>query len=110
MNQFLWGALTTCAWIIGVFFLRFWRLHGDRLFLYFFVAFWALAFNWLWLAMVPSVDETRHYAYLLRLLAFTLIIVGVVDKNRRSRSVPPPAQQVPHRAPTGQTLPGSAWN
>jgi hypothetical protein len=116
VNQFLWGALATCAWIIGIFFLRFWRLHGDRLFLFFFVAFWALAFNWLWLALVPSVDETRHYAYLLRLLAFTVIIIGVADKNRRGHvavqtaSVPSSGPTSPHLAPQSDLDAYSAWH
>ncbi len=84
MNQLLWGALAACAWVIGLFFLRFWRLNRDRLFLFFFVAFWILSVNWLWLAMVPTVDETRHYGYVLRLVAFTLIGFAIIDKNRRS--------------------------
>lgn len=84
MNQLLWGALAACSWVIGLFFLRFWRLNRDRLFLFFFVAFWALSLNWLWLALVPAVPETRHYGYLLRLLAFALISFAIVDKNRRS--------------------------
>jgi hypothetical protein len=28
--------------------------------------------------------ESRHYVYVLRLLAFLLLIAGIVDKNRRS--------------------------
>lgn len=86
MNQFLWGALATSGWIAGLFFLKFWRVSRDRLFLFFFLAFWMLALNWLGLAMMPSISETRHQVFILRLFAFVLIIVGVVDKNRRSRA------------------------
>jgi hypothetical protein len=85
MNQFLWGALAMSGWIAGLFFLKFWRVSGDRLFVFFFLAFSMLALNWLGLALVPSVTETRHQVFILRLLAFVLIIVGVVDKNRRDR-------------------------
>jgi uncharacterized membrane protein len=85
MNQLLWGALAMSGWVAGLFFLRFWRAGRDRLFLFFFLAFWTLALNWLALALVPSVSETRHQLYTLRLLAFFLIIVGVLDKNGRSR-------------------------
>jgi hypothetical protein len=85
MNQFLWGALAMSGWLAGLFFLKFWRVSGDRLFMFFFLAFSMLALNWLGLALVPSVAETRHQVFILRLLAFVLIIVGVVDKNRRSR-------------------------
>jgi hypothetical protein len=88
MIQFLWGALVACSWVIAMFFMRYWRLTRDRLFLFFCVAFGAMGLNWLWLAAVPTVHETRHYAYVLRLLAFGLICFAIVDKNRRSRSDP----------------------
>jgi hypothetical protein len=32
-----------------------------------------------------SICESRHALYLLRLAAFVLIIIGIVDKNRRER-------------------------
>ncbi|HEY6728058.1 MAG TPA: DUF5985 family protein [Polyangiaceae bacterium] len=82
----LHGALALAAWVAGLFFLRFWRLSHDRLFVYFCAAFWLLAVNWLSLAAIPWVPETRHQAFIARLLAFTLIIIGIVDKNRRSRT------------------------
>ncbi|MEO8185155.1 MAG: DUF5985 family protein [Deltaproteobacteria bacterium] len=84
MNQLLCGALTMAAWVAGLFFFRFWRVSGDRLFLFFLLAFWSLALNWLGLALLPAASESRHGVFLLRLLAFALIIAGVVDKNRRS--------------------------
>jgi hypothetical protein len=83
MNQFLWGALFVAAWTIGLFFLKFWRRTGDRLFIFFCFAFWALAAHWLGLGLINPATETRHYLFLLRLVAFVLIIVAIVDKNRR---------------------------
>jgi Family of unknown function (DUF5985) len=83
--QFLWGALTMAGLVAGLFFFRFWRLSRDRLFLLMGIAFWVLALNWLGLAVLPRIDESRHYVYLLRLLAFLLIIAGIVDKNRSAR-------------------------
>lgn len=68
--------------VAGLFFLRFWRDTADRLFALLAAAFWALAANSVVLGVVQPGDETRHYAYVLRLLAFLLIIWGVVDKNR----------------------------
>lgn len=82
MTEFLWGALAMAAWVAGLFFLRFWRVSGDRLFLFFFLAFWCLAANWIVLAAIPREGEPSHHAYWLRLLAFALILVGIVDKNR----------------------------
>jgi hypothetical protein len=45
--------------------------------------FWILAAHWTALGIVNPAEETRHYLYLLRLLAFAVILVGVIDKNRR---------------------------
>jgi Family of unknown function (DUF5985) len=86
MHEFLWGALAMGTLIAGLFFLRFWRQSNDRLFLLMGIAFWVLSLNWLGLALIPWIDETRHYVYVLRLLAFLLIIAGIIDKNRRARS------------------------
>jgi hypothetical protein len=83
MNHILWGALAMGSWVAGLFFLRFWRVSRDRLFLFFCAAFWVLAANWFGLATIHPSQETRHYVYLLRLVAFVLILVGIIDKNRR---------------------------
>jgi len=83
LHQFLWGALTMAAAIAGLIFLRSWKLTRDRLFLFFSLAFWVFALNWLALATVSI--ESRYFIYLLRLFGFALIIVAIVDKNRRRR-------------------------
>lgn len=80
------GALALASWVAGLFFLRFWRLSRDRLFVFLCAAFWLLAINWLSLAVVHWVPEIRHEAFVIRLLAFVLIIIGVIDKNRRGRT------------------------
>ena len=85
MNDFLWGALACASTFIGVFFLRFWRVSHERILLYFALAFWMLALNWIGLAVLQPPSESRAYFYLLRLAAFTLIVVGIADKNRRAR-------------------------
>jgi hypothetical protein len=64
-------------------FLRYWKLSGDRLFALFSVAFAVMALNWLGLAFIDPNIETRHGLYVLRLLPFVLIIIAVVDTNRR---------------------------
>ena len=83
MRQFFWGALALAAWTAGLFFSHFWSLSKDRLFLLFSLAFWALALHWTALGIVNPPLEATHYLYLLRLLAFVLIIVAIVDRNRR---------------------------
>lgn len=83
MRQFFWGALALAAWVAGLFFTNFWRLSRDRLFLLFALAFWVLALHWAGLGILNPTLETSHYLYLVRLLAFILILVAIVDKNRR---------------------------
>lgn len=84
MKQFIWGLLTMETAVAALLFLRYWRVSGDRLFAYFALAFAAMAINWIGVASVDPALESRHYVYLSRLLAFVLIIVGIVDKNHRS--------------------------
>jgi hypothetical protein len=86
MMQFLWGALTMAGWVAGLFFLQYWRATRDRLFAFFAVAFWLLALSWMVLGAFEIQTETRHYVYVIRLLAFLVLIVGILDKNRRTRS------------------------
>ncbi len=84
MNVFLSGALAMASWVVGLLFLRDWRRTRDRLFARFALAFWVLSLNWITLAVVDPSQETRHYFYLFRLVAFLLIIWAVIDKNRAS--------------------------
>jgi hypothetical protein len=83
LNLFLYGATAMGAAVAGLFFLRFWRRSGDRLFAGFAVAFWLLALNWALLALTDPANESRWLFYLLRLAAFCLILFAIVDKNRR---------------------------
>lgn len=79
----LQGVAATGAAANGLFFLRFWRRHGDGLFAYFGTAFVLMAVSWGLLAFGSPSDETRPYVYAIRLVAFLLMIFGMVDKNRR---------------------------
>jgi peptidoglycan/LPS O-acetylase OafA/YrhL len=84
MINFLNGVATAGALGVGLFFFRLWHETRDRFFALFGAAFWALAFTWLALVWAEPANEDRHYFYLGRLLAFLLIIVAIVDKNRSS--------------------------
>lgn len=89
MNLFLFGAVAM-AWVVaGLFFLRFWKETNDRLFLFFAAAFWTLAVNRLAMALAgdPGASEVTTVPYLIRLLAYGLILVAIWDKNRRGRSM-----------------------
>jgi hypothetical protein len=83
MNQFLQGALAMGGWVAGLFFLHFWRTSRERLFAFFAAGFWILAVNWTAVALAAPRAETQHYFYLIRLLGFALIILGIFDKNRK---------------------------
>lgn len=81
---FLQTVSATAAVAAGLFFFRFWRESRDRLFAFFGAAFWVLAVSWALLALINPSDETRPYADAIRLVAFLLMIAGMVDKNRSS--------------------------
>jgi len=83
--MFVYGAITVLATVTGLFFLRYWWLHRDRLFAWFAAAFWCLAISWGVRVTTAVRDENSAVVYLLRLAAYLLIIVAIVDKNR-SRS------------------------
>jgi hypothetical protein len=82
---FLQTLAGTAAWVSGLFFLRFWRESRDPLFAFFGSAFWLLALSWALLALFSPTEEARPYIYGLRLIAFTLMIVGMIAKNREAR-------------------------
>lgn len=82
MLDFLNGVTAAGALGVGLFFLRLWRETRDRFFALFGLAFWMMAFNGLALLWASPAEEHRHYFYIIRLLAFLLIIAAIVDKNR----------------------------
>jgi peptidoglycan/LPS O-acetylase OafA/YrhL len=83
--NYLGGAVTLGYLVAGMFFLRFWRKTGDRLFLAFAVAFALLAVNQFFSTFIAAGDENVAYAYVLRVLGFILILAAIVDKNLSAR-------------------------
>ena len=83
MDQLLSGAIAMGAFIIALFFLRFWRSTGDRIFLYFFLSFVVQAGHRVYTALplISPADEEAALHYLIRLLAYALILWGVLEKN-----------------------------
>jgi hypothetical protein len=76
--------------VIALFFLRFWRNSGDRFFLYFAMSFLVQAAHRVFAALVMANDthEENPLHYLIRLLAYLLIIWAVLEKNWRRRAQP----------------------
>ena len=81
--DFLSGAITAGFLIAGFFFLRFWKRTRESLFLAFAMAFWLLGLAQGLLALAEIPVEERSWLYLLRLAAFSLILVSIWKKNRR---------------------------
>jgi hypothetical protein len=81
MIDFLAGAVTMGFAIAAACFARFWRKTRDHLFLLFALAFGLFAGNQLLTTMVAADDERVGYAYLLRVIGYVLILVGILAKN-----------------------------
>ncbi len=83
MNELLSGALIAFYATIALFFVRFWISARERLFGLFALAFVVLAAHRLALALTNATMEDQTVFYLLRLAAFVIIVVAIIDKNRR---------------------------
>ncbi len=83
LNAVLSGAIGTASLVVALFFLRFWRSTRDRFFLYFAISFALEAGGRLLMGANASYGEEAPAFYLVRLLAYLLILIAIVDKNRR---------------------------
>ena len=86
MIEFISGAVALASLAVALFFLRFWRETGDRLFAIFSLAFVIFAANRIVLTALDETDEARTYVYVIRLVAFLLILIAILDKNRSARA------------------------
>ncbi len=82
MYNFLSGAIMLACLVASAFFWRFYRRTSDRLFGWFSVCFLLLACERVLLAVFQAPETTSPLIYVPRLVAFAVIIVAVVDKNR----------------------------
>lgn len=82
MDQFLSGAVVMGFSVASLLFLSYWRRTRQSLFLTFAASFTLLAVNYGWLAVTNIPVEDRSPLFLLRLLAFALIIVAIFQSNR----------------------------
>ncbi len=81
MASFLLGVIATTSLIAAGFFYRFWRETRDALFLAFSLAFLIEAINRTSILLLPHPNEGSAYVYLVRLLAFLLILGAIIRKN-----------------------------
>jgi hypothetical protein len=84
LYDFLSGAVAFGFLVCGLFFLRFWRRTRDELFVAFALAFALLGMVQGVLALANIPTEERGSIYLFRLLAFLIILLAIIRKNRAS--------------------------
>lgn len=81
VNAFLLGVVATGSLVAGVFFLKFWRRTRDPLFLAFSIAFIVEGLNRLGMLREPHPNEGSPWHYLVRLVAFLIILAAILRKN-----------------------------
>jgi hypothetical protein len=80
LNPFVLGATAMAMAVAGLLFLRMWRESRDRLYVLFAVAFWLEALSRI-LALGLDPQEGDPARYVVRVLAYGMIILAIVDKN-----------------------------
>lgn len=83
LNDFMLGALALAAFIVGFFFTHYYRLSRDRFFALFGGAFGLLGVQWTLVGLLQPDAELKPWIYLIRLVAFLIILYAIFDKNRR---------------------------
>jgi hypothetical protein len=81
--EFASGAIAMGFAVCAIFFLRYWALNKDTFFLVFSIAFLLLALNQSLGSLLGLPLEERSWLYLMRLAAFSMIIIAIVGKNFR---------------------------
>ena len=80
------SGMATMGFLVGsLFFMRFWRRTGDRLFLAFGAAFLLFAVNQTLVALSAYAREDQSLFYLLRFAGFALLVGAIVGKNISGR-------------------------
>jgi hypothetical protein len=81
VNDILTGAIAMASATIAMFFLRFWRNTGDRFFLWFALSFGIEGAHRVYSALAYQDNEATPLHYLIRLLAYGLILWAILEKN-----------------------------
>jgi uncharacterized membrane protein HdeD (DUF308 family) len=85
MSDLFTGAIAMASFIIALFFLRFWRDSRDRFFLYFALSFGIEGVHRIFSALTYDDNEDSPLHYLVRLLAYGLILWAILEKNLPAR-------------------------
>ena len=84
MTELIAGAITMGYLVGGAYFFKFWQNTEDRLFLGFTSAFLLLAIQRVALVVLPGTEQSGLILYTVRLFAFLIILLAILDKNRAS--------------------------
>jgi uncharacterized protein DUF5985 len=85
LTHVLLGAVIMGDLVASLFFVRFWKITGDRFFLFFSASFIAIAVSRV------VVDEGippfgyEPLGYMIRVLSYLFIVAGILYKNRGTR-------------------------
>jgi hypothetical protein len=85
LYDFLGGAISMGFAVAALFFLKFWRRTREALFLAFAASFLLLGVTQTLLTLTEVPLEERSKLYLLRLVAFLLILGALWWQNRRGK-------------------------
>jgi uncharacterized membrane protein HdeD (DUF308 family) len=88
VNSILVGAIALASLVAALFFLRFWRTTRDRFFLFFALSFLIEGVNRVVTYMSVGLQEDQPIYYIVRLVAYGLILFAIVDKNRARKGPP----------------------
>ncbi|HEX7648495.1 MAG TPA: DUF5985 family protein [Noviherbaspirillum sp.] len=83
LNAILAGAIAMGSLVASLFFLRFWKSTQDRFFLYFAMSFVLEFGSRIVLGMTSLHNEESPVYYLIRLVAYGLILFAIIEKNKR---------------------------
>ena len=86
IKEWLLGAIALGTFMAGLFFVHFWKMTRDHLFLFFAFAFFVEVVSRLFMAFSAASSEEDPSIYMLRFISYGLIVWGIVAKNR-TRSV-----------------------
>ena len=82
LTHVLLGAVIMGDMIAALFFVRYWKLTGDRFFLFFAGSFVAIAVSRMVVdEYIPPIGY-EPIGYVIRILSYLFIIAGIVYKNR----------------------------
>ncbi|MGV3590520.1 MAG: DUF5985 family protein [Gammaproteobacteria bacterium] len=82
IQGFLLGIIVTASLTAAMYFLKFWRNTHDPLFMAFAAAFTIEGLNRLTYLFLEEPNEGSPTIYIVRLLAFLIILIAIVRKNR----------------------------